>query len=229
MKICPQCHQKYSDDTLNYCLNDGVKLDVFGSEPETLIRPANIPTAPQSPFNTTPAINQTTEMQPPSSTVPPKKSKAWLWTLLILGGLIVLCGGGLIAVAVKFTSNVTDQINAIDFNGVARNLNVNFNQPQTGNWNAPEKNRNRPVAGNSDDKQSADGGTVSLADFNKIKTGMTYDAVVEILGQEGEQVSSSDVGNYKTETFKWSGENYSFIIVTVQNDKVIFKSQANLK
>ncbi len=34
MKICPQCNQSYSDDGLNFCLNDGSVLSVQSSGPE---------------------------------------------------------------------------------------------------------------------------------------------------------------------------------------------------
>lgn len=32
MKQCPLCRQTYTDDNLNFCLNDGELLSVFGSE-----------------------------------------------------------------------------------------------------------------------------------------------------------------------------------------------------
>src|SRR3712207_6320136 len=32
MKICPKCHSSYSDETLNFCLTDGVPLVADASE-----------------------------------------------------------------------------------------------------------------------------------------------------------------------------------------------------
>ena len=232
MKICPQCRQKYTDDSLNYCLNDGVKLESVGSEPETLIRPANLPTAPASPFETVPSAKQTTVSDVPqfAQVAAPKKSRGWLWTLLIVGGLIILCGGGLIAVVYRFTNNVAKQINSIDFNAVANKYNVNFNSPEDRNStaNAARKspNANLPEA----NKPGNDEKTVlTMSKFNKIKTGMSYDDLVKILGTEGDQVSSSEAGGYTTVTYKWAGDNFTYVIITVQNGKVMFKSQANLK
>jgi len=59
MKICPQCQTTYTDDTLRFCLHDGVPLNNFGassninasSGPETIIRdPATWrPNAPAVP------------------------------------------------------------------------------------------------------------------------------------------------------------------------------------
>ncbi|MCY7375387.1 MAG: DUF3862 domain-containing protein [Pyrinomonadaceae bacterium] len=70
---------------------------------------------------------------------------------------------------------------------------------------------------------------LSMASYNQIKNGMKYSEAVKILGGEGAEVSTSEIGKYKTATYKWDGENYSYIILTFQNDKLMFKSQANLK
>lgn len=37
MKICPVCNQKYEDETLNFCLNDGSTLNDFDHEPPTVV------------------------------------------------------------------------------------------------------------------------------------------------------------------------------------------------
>ena len=99
MKICPRCQTTYADDSLNFCLEDGSTLNQMGGVP-----PA--PTVQmQQPFSTqqAPAPGQQTaqggwnigQQQQTYSMQPPKKSsKAWVWVLLILGVLVILCGGG---------------------------------------------------------------------------------------------------------------------------------------
>ncbi len=97
MKICPRCQKTYSDDNLNFCLEDGSVLTQAAAEPPpTMINQVmptqqqqTMPSQPggQPQWNTAP---QQYSMQPPA-----KKSKAWVWVLLILGGLVLLCGGGL--------------------------------------------------------------------------------------------------------------------------------------
>ena len=77
----------------------------------------------------------------------------------------------------------------------------------------------------SSDKTAA----LTLDDYNQLKNGMSKSEVEQILGGEGEQVSSSEIGKYKIETYKWQGENFSFVIITFRNDKVFSKSQVNLK
>jgi len=77
--------------------------------------------------------------------------------------------------------------------------------------------------------QSNKKASLSMAQYNQVKNGMTYRETVAAIGSEGTEVSSSEVGKYKTATYKWEGENYSYIILTFQNDKLMFKTQANLK
>lgn len=78
-------------------------------------------------------------------------------------------------------------------------------------------------------KSSDKTASLTMNDYNQLKNGMSKSEVEKILGGEGEQVSSSEIGKYKIETYKWQGENFSFIIITFRNDKVFSKSQANLK
>jgi hypothetical protein len=65
--------------------------------------------------------------------------------------------------------------------------------------------------------------------FAQLKNGMTYKQVVEILGSEGEETSSSEIGRYKVASYKWSGPDYSMIYGVFTNDKLTSKTQANLK
>jgi len=72
-------------------------------------------------------------------------------------------------------------------------------------------------------------GGLTKAKYEQLKNGMTYKEVVAILGKEGEETSSSQVGSTKIATMKWQGNNYEYIFVNFSNDKMTFKSQANLK
>lgn len=104
MKICPRCQRTYTDDNLNFCLDDGVVLQQTASSepPATVFMNQPRPTdpravAPQSQPGVQPAWNTT----PQQFTAQPKKSsKTWLWVVLILGLVVLLCGGGLIGVFV---------------------------------------------------------------------------------------------------------------------------------
>ena len=103
MKICPRCQKTYTDDSLNFCLEDGSVLTQAAADmPETVMinqpritqpqpsmasQPVSQPGG-QPAWNTAP---QQYSMQPPK-----KSSKMWIWVVLILGVLAVVCGGGLV-------------------------------------------------------------------------------------------------------------------------------------
>jgi len=77
--------------------------------------------------------------------------------------------------------------------------------------------------------KTASGGTLTKENFARIKNGMSYKQVVEIIGFEGEETSSSEIGRYKVASYKWSGPDYTMIYGVFTNDKLTSKTQANLK
>jgi hypothetical protein len=117
MKICPKCQQTYTDENLNFCLNDGSTLtqksEGGDALPETIFVSQPPPTTPNQPFPTAPnqpfgggqqqqqqfggapqnAWNAPQSPYPQTSS-PQRKSKSWVWVLGILGVLVLLCGGG---------------------------------------------------------------------------------------------------------------------------------------
>lgn len=79
--------------------------------------------------------------------------------------------------------------------------------------------------------QPTDGKYITLAEFNKIETGMTYEEVTEIVGSEGAVTSKSSIAGYETMIVTWYanpniGTNAN---VTFQNGKVIAKAQVGLQ
>ncbi|MGE3468622.1 MAG: hypothetical protein AB7J13_17010 [Pyrinomonadaceae bacterium] len=99
MKICPRCQKTYPDDNLNFCLEDGSVLSQASATPPTVQVNQPQPTQPQPQITGQPGSQPAwnTPQQPHSSMQPVKKSsKMWIWVVLILGGVVLLCGGGLI-------------------------------------------------------------------------------------------------------------------------------------
>lgn len=72
---------------------------------------------------------------------------------------------------------------------------------------------------------------MSMEEYNKIQTGMTYKKVVEITGGEGTELSSNEIGGYKTIIYKWDGEGSigANANIIFQNDAVMSKAQYGLK
>lgn len=71
---------------------------------------------------------------------------------------------------------------------------------------------------------------ISYNEFIKIRNGMTYDKVTDIIGGLGDLLSSYDIGNDLYESYKFEGEkeNYSGATIEFKNDKVISKYQYGL-
>jgi hypothetical protein len=71
---------------------------------------------------------------------------------------------------------------------------------------------------------------VTMANFSKLKTGMTYTQVVKILGKDGEELSSNEIGGVKTVMYKWDGDGFAANMNAMfQNNKLMSKSQFGLK
>lgn len=71
---------------------------------------------------------------------------------------------------------------------------------------------------------------VTMANFSRLKTGMTYAQVVEILGKDGEELSSNEIAGVKTIMYKWDGNGFAVNMNAMfQNDKLMSESQLGLK
>lgn len=71
--------------------------------------------------------------------------------------------------------------------------------------------------------------TLTMAKYNQLKINMAKDEVERILGGPGTEISTSSGGGMTFSVYKWSGENYTSIILSFKNDKIMSKSQVGLK
>ena len=70
---------------------------------------------------------------------------------------------------------------------------------------------------------------ITLEKFNQIQTGMTYQQVVEIIGEEGTLSTESSYSNQTMQIYYWYAKNgISNTTVTFMNGKVTAKSQIGL-
>lgn len=72
-------------------------------------------------------------------------------------------------------------------------------------------------------------GYATIEKFNEIKTGMTYDEVVEIMGSEGTVVSEAGMDGIVTTIYCWKSMfGVANMNVTITNGKVLAKAQFGL-
>lgn len=71
--------------------------------------------------------------------------------------------------------------------------------------------------------------TVTKAQYDALETGMRYRQAVDILGCEGEEMSSSEMGSFKTIMIVWEGSSLGGNMNAMfQNDRLIQKAQFGL-
>lgn len=70
---------------------------------------------------------------------------------------------------------------------------------------------------------------VTMQQFNRIQTGMTYREVVAIMGEPTQQLSQSEVAGQRAAVFSWDGAGFGANCnVTFSNGRVMAKAQFGL-
>lgn len=70
---------------------------------------------------------------------------------------------------------------------------------------------------------------LAMSKYNQISIGTSRSDVERILGGRGTEISNSVGGGVRFSVNKWEGSNYSSVILSFRNDKVMTKSQVGLK
>lgn len=201
MKFCPACNQKYADDTLNFCLEDGVGLSTLAlSDRETIAMGQAYTTSPPAHGQPTGGLSTAREHGSPMAKA---TSRAWIWVVLILGVLVVMCGGGSALVYVL----IPEENSVFGDNGATRA--DSLPGIAVSNTTTPGKVTK----------------ALKIENFERLKTGMTYPEVVDLLGVEGELISESGSGTYKTGVYWWRGDNSGVISIIFMNDKLFSKTR----
>lgn len=142
MKVCPRCQKTYTDDNLNFCLDDGSVLNqaqnqTQDSMPETVFMNQPRPTTPQTSFGNEPATQSSWTAPPPAYAAPKKSSKTWIWVVGILAVVVVVCGGGLVGF-VAYVASVADTNSNTRNNGNKVVISNNKGTPGPVNSSSPK-------------------------------------------------------------------------------------------
>lgn len=80
-------------------------------------------------------------------------------------------------------------------------------------------------------EEQANDERITLEEYNKIQTGMTYEEVVNIVGSPGTDTVTSEVAGYSMRVVSWEGNGFvgSNANVTFSNGSVSAKAQIGLK
>lgn len=72
---------------------------------------------------------------------------------------------------------------------------------------------------------------ITLAKFESLRTGMTYEDVCGVLGRRGEELSSTELAGYRTVMYSWKTDEWGIanMNATFQNGQMISKAQLGLK
>lgn len=225
MKICPQCQNTYTDDSLQFCLQDGTKLSSIGgsasnlptetwNEPETVIKsdrnPMRInlqeqPTTQPQTFITNP---QTDFQNPP----PQPKSKLWLFLLLGLLGFFAIAGLGAVGVwfylnsgppvIVQNNTNSTSNTNVSNTN-VSDNTIANANSTATPTATPTPKPTLKPaeIEASKKEAESVIYGWKSAAENHNLETNLSnYADTVDYY--KGGKISKSKLRASKDPAYK---------------------------
>ncbi len=144
MKVCPNCRTEYTDDGLQYCLQDGTPLvnsqnrsPDFNAETETVISPRKVEPIrfdPPSSFQNS-RTNRETDQPLIVEREPKRSNMATVVVLSVLGTILVL---GLVGAGAWFYLNNKKTVASVNNNSAAptRPNNVNANNNQNANTNA---------------------------------------------------------------------------------------------
>lgn len=131
----------------------------------------------------------------------------------VLIGLGLACGGD--------KTNTTNRTNAVAATSPANVMNVATATPVKVDKSDDATTKKEAPA------EPATG--VTMANFNRLKTGMRYAEAVKILGSEGEVMSENEIAGHHTIMYKWDSSGLGNMNAMFQNGKLVQKAQFGLK
>jgi hypothetical protein len=70
---------------------------------------------------------------------------------------------------------------------------------------------------------------ITLANYERLQTGISYAQACEILGKTGTEMSRSEMVGYVTVMYSWQGDGVANMNAMFQNGKLVSKAQFGLK
>ena len=142
MRVCPKCRTEYTDDALQYCLQDGTPLENstyktsdFNTESETVIAPKRVEPIRFEPPSSYQGSNANRDANEPLivEREPKKSNTAAIVALSVLGTILVL---SLVGAGAWFFLNKNKTIAVANNNSAAPNRPINTNAASNQNQNS---------------------------------------------------------------------------------------------
>lgn len=70
---------------------------------------------------------------------------------------------------------------------------------------------------------------VTMANYNRLATGMSYRDAVKLLGSRGVEISSSELAGIRTVMYQWEAGSGANMNAMFQNDRLVSKAQLGLR
>jgi hypothetical protein len=71
--------------------------------------------------------------------------------------------------------------------------------------------------------------TITLAAYDRVQVGMTYEEVVAAMGKEGKELSKQEFDGVVTAQYRWENGDGTNMIGQFRGGKLVSKSQSGLK
>lgn len=131
----------------------------------------------------------------------PRKGGVWLAGIIVIVFVVGLIGTGVPRAVADLVRTISAQNSA------------------AGNFAQAARRVETPLAISS---------LITHVDYDRIRTGMTYEQVCNITGSAGVELSRSDIGRYTAVMYSWKNPNGSNMNAMFQNGLLITKAQFGL-
>lgn len=211
---CPECTKEVSDKAPS-CPHCGLPLNLEPPKPMPPISPPSSPLQSPQPSSELPIIGIIAVILGAASALMPYFAAVFLVPAAFIGGAIALFKKqrklGVAAIILALIGLAGVFVVGEKINKIGRVFENPSSEPRI----SLSANDSPPV--------------VSLAEYNALTEGMSYEMARNIIGAPGVEDSRSDIAGYSTVMYSWQNEDGSNMNAMFQNGALVIKAQFGLR